>query len=49
VFRDLEELILAIDECHNENPKRFIRTAKASDILEKMKRARAALNHVQPV
>src|SRR5215469_7060881 len=52
VFRDVEELILAIDEYvdrHNENPKPFIWTAKASDILEKVKRARAALNNVQSV
>ena len=49
VFRDVEELILAIDEYvdrHNENPKPFIWTAKASDILEKVKRARTALNNV---
>jgi hypothetical protein len=31
---------------HNENPKPFIWTAKASDILEKVKRGRAALNKV---
>jgi len=52
VFRDVEELITAIDEYvdrHNENPKPFIWTAKASDILEKVKRARAALNNVQSV
>jgi hypothetical protein len=34
---------------HNEHPKPFIWTAKASDILEKVKRARAALNNVQSV
>jgi transposase len=42
VFRDVEELILAIDQYvdrHNEQPKPFIWTAKASDILEKVKRA----------
>ena len=52
VFRDVEELITAIDEYvdrHNEDPKPFIWTAKASDILEKVKRARAALNIVQSV
>jgi hypothetical protein len=52
VFRDVEELITAIDEYvdrHNEDPKPFIWTAKASDILEKVKRARAALNNVQSV
>jgi transposase len=47
VFRDLEELILAIGDYidrHNQNPKPFIWTARASDILEKVKRARCALN-----
>jgi transposase len=52
VFRDVEELIMAIDQYvdrHNEQPKPFIWTAKASDILEKVKRARAALNNAQSV
>jgi transposase len=52
VFRDVEELILAIDQYvdrHNEKPKPFIWTAKASDILEKVKRARITLNNVQSV
>jgi transposase len=47
VFRDLEELIMAIGsyiDRHNENPKPFIWTARASDILEKVKRARRALH-----
>ena len=47
VFRSVEELIAAIDQYidrHNENPKPFIWTAKATDILEKVKRARAVLN-----
>ena len=46
VFRDVEELITAIDQYvdrHNEAPKPFIWTASASDILEKVKRARSAL------
>jgi transposase len=46
VFRDVEELITAIDQYvdrHNEGPKPFIWTASASDILEKVKRARKAL------
>ena len=46
VFRDVEELITAIDryvDRHNECPKPFIWTASASDILEKVKRARKAL------
>ena len=48
VFRDVEELINAIDayvDHHNWKPKPFIWTAKATDILEKVKRARAALDN----
>jgi hypothetical protein len=47
VFQDLEQLILAIGEYigrHNQSPKPFIWTAKATDILEKVTRAQAALN-----
>jgi transposase len=47
VFQDLEQLINAIGhyiDLHNENPKPFIWTAKASDILEKVTRARTALH-----
>jgi transposase len=47
VFRDVEELIEAIEtyiDRHNESPKPFIWTARATDILEKVKRARRALN-----
>jgi transposase len=47
VFRNVEELLDSIGEYidnHNRRPKPFIWTAKASDILEKVKRARAALN-----
>ena len=50
VFRSVEELITAIFDYidhHNENPKPFIWTAKAADILEKVKRARAALHNGQ--
>jgi len=50
VFRDLEELFLAIGsyiDRHNENPKPFIWTARASDILEEVKRARRALHKRQ--
>lgn len=46
-FQDLEQLIMAIGhyiDRHNESPKPFIWTAKANDILEKVTRARAALN-----
>ena len=52
VFHDVEKLIMAIGDNiarHNENPKPFIWTAKASDILEKVKRARRSLNIVQSV
>src|SRR5216683_2515827 len=48
VFRDLEELIMAIGEYidkHNHSPKPFIWTAKAFDILEKVKRARRTLDN----
>jgi transposase len=48
VFRSVEELIAAIDEYtdrQNENPKPFIWTAKAADILEKVKRARTTLHN----
>jgi hypothetical protein len=48
VFRDVEELVTAIGDYidqHNERPKPFIWTAKAADILEKVKRARASLNN----
>jgi transposase len=40
---DLRTAILAYIEEHNRNPKPFIWTAKATDILEKVKRARATL------
>ena len=45
-FRDVEELIMAIGDYidrHNQNPKPFVWTRKASDILEKVTRARKAL------
>jgi transposase len=48
VFHDLEQLIMAIGQYidrHNANPKPFIWTAKANDILEKVSRAQAALNN----
>lgn len=47
-FHDVEDLITAIGDYidqHNKQPKPFIWTAKAKDILEKVKRARAALNN----
>jgi transposase len=48
VFLDVEELIMAIIDYidkHNDHPKPFIWTAKASDILEKVKRARKTLDN----
>jgi transposase len=47
IFHDLEQLIMAIGDYtdrHNKNPKPFIWTAKANDILEKVTRAQATLN-----
>jgi transposase len=41
----LEQSILAYIGEHNRNPKPFIWTAKANDILEKVKRAKANLNN----
>lgn len=52
VFRDVEELITAIGDYidhHNRNPKPFIWTAKATDILEKVKRARRVLDNAPSV
>ena len=48
IFRDVEELITAIGDYidkHNDKPKPFVWTAKAADILEKVKRARAVLDN----
>ena len=50
VFRSVKELTAAIEDYiaqHNQQPKPFIWTAKASDILEKVKRGRAALHKLQ--
>lgn len=50
VFRDVEELIDSIGayiDKHNDHPKPFIWTAKAADILEKLKRARKSLDNRQ--
>ena len=47
VFTSVPELEAAINEyiaAHNADPKPFIWTAKASDILAKVTRARVALN-----
>jgi transposase len=48
IFRDVEELIMAIGDYidkHNDKPKPFVWTAKAADILEKVKRARNVLDN----
>jgi transposase len=50
VFRSIPELVQAITDYvarHNEAPKPFIWTATASDILEKVKRARKKLDKLQ--
>jgi hypothetical protein len=47
IFKNLEQLIIAIGnyiDQHNQNPKPFIWTAKASDILQKVTRAQASLD-----
>lgn len=52
VFKSKGELIAAIEEYiqhHNKDPKPFIRTATAKDILEKVKRGRNNLNKLQSV
>ena len=46
VFRIVPELIAAIEEyiaMHNQNPKPFVWTAKANDILQKVIRANRKL------
>jgi len=51
-FHSIPDLIETIDEYitnHNADPKPFIWTAKASDILEKVKRARTKLNKLPTV
>lgn len=52
VFRSVPELISAIEAYlanHNRNPRAFIWTAKANDILQKVVRGRAAVNKLQTV
>jgi len=49
VFKSVEQLIAAIKgyiEDHNSDPKPFVWTAKAQEILEKVARARAALDKI---
>lgn len=48
-FRSVKQLIEAIEEfleVRNQQPKRYIWRAKGEDILRKIEKARAALNHV---
>ena len=52
VFRSVPELITAIESYiadHNQHPKPFIWTAKASDILEKVNRSQAVLHKLHSV
>jgi transposase len=52
VFHSEADLITAIDEylaVHNANPKPLIWTARAADILEKVKRGRAKLDKLRSV
>ena len=44
---ELEKAITEYINVPNEDPAPFIWTAKASDILEKVKRGRAKLNNLQ--
>jgi transposase len=49
VFRHVDDLIDSIEAhitAHNDKPKAFIWTAKASDILEKVKRGRRSLDNI---
>ncbi len=50
IFHSVGHLVDAITqyiENHNTNPKPFVWTASAQDILEKVKRGRATLNKLQ--
>lgn len=50
VFHNVRELTAAVEEyitCHNADPKPFVWTASASDILEKVKRGRRKLDKMQ--
>ena len=49
VFRSVNELVLAIEDYvaqHNDNPKGFVWTKKAEEILEKVSRAKTALDKI---
>ena len=50
VFHNIPDLVAAIEDYiqnHNANPKPFIWTASATDILEKVKRGRRILDNLQ--
>ena len=50
VFKSVADLITAIYayiEHHNRNPKPFVWTAKAEDIIAKYRRAKAVLDNLQ--
>ena len=50
VFHNIPELVAAIEDyiqTHNSDPKPFIWTASATDILEKVKRSRKKLDNLQ--
>jgi len=52
VFHHVDDLVQTIEDyvaAHNADPKPIIWTATASDILEKVKRARKTLLNVQSV
>ena len=49
VFTSVDQLTATIEayiKSHNENPRSFVWTAKAEDILEKVRRAKAALDKI---
>ena len=49
MFKSVEQLTAAIQayiDDHNNNPKPFVWTAKAQEILEKVARAKAALDKI---
>jgi len=50
VFQSVGDVTSAIErhiDAHNDDPKPYIWTARASDILEKVKRGRRSLHNIQ--
>ncbi|MCC6426660.1 MAG: hypothetical protein IT435_07540 [Phycisphaerales bacterium] len=45
----LVETITAYIDAHNDDPEPFVWTAGVQDILQKVRRARATLDKVEPV